>query len=87
MVSEEYYISISEDVYRILEGRSRNLGVPIERLADQALLEGLRETIREDVQMKAALMKATLEDRSERACTRHREIISLVSFHRVFTPR
>ena len=66
MVSEEYCISISEDVYRILESRSRNLGVPIERLANQALLEGLRDTIREDVQMKAALMKATLEDPSLR---------------------
>ena len=59
MVSEEYCISISEDVYRILESRSRNLGVPIERLADQAMLEGREGTIREDVQLKAPLMKAT----------------------------
>ena len=54
-------------LYRILEERSHNVGVPIERLADEAVLEGMRETIRTNTKMRAALMKATLEDPSLKA--------------------
>ena len=61
-MSEEYSISISADLYRILEDRARNLGIPIQRLADQALLEGMRETIRADAKMRSALIRASRKD-------------------------
>jgi len=61
-VSEEYSISISADLYRILQDRARNLGIPIQKLADQALLEGMREAIRADAKMRSALMRASFED-------------------------
>ena len=65
-MNEEYRISIPAATHDVLEKRSRQLGVPVEKLVDEYVLSWMREEIRANAKLRAGLRRAAMKDPSLR---------------------
>jgi hypothetical protein len=66
MSEEEYKISIPAATHDLLERRSRELGVPVEKMVDEYVLGWMRGEIRANAKLRAGLKRAAMKDPSLR---------------------